>query len=269
MSSRQRSIRTEGVILRRRDFGEKDRLLTIFTRKMGRVSVIAKGVRSPQSKKSGHVEMFMRSSLLIAKGRNLHILTQAEMIDAYEPLRISLTGIGYGSYVVELMGAFTYEEGSNLSLYRLLVATLERLSAGAPPDATLRFYELRLLEEVGFRPQLFHCVECRREIVEQDQYFSGALGGVICPPCAGEVPRAKQTPISSRALKYLRHLQRSPYQEISGLQIPNGLAPELEGVMGYYLTTMLEERLRTPDVMERIQSNLRQGGGEQAVQPGE
>ncbi len=256
MASRHRSIRTEGVILRRRDFGEKDRLLTIFTRKMGRVSVIAKGVRDPQSKKSGHVEMFMRSSLLIAKGRNLHILTQAEVINDYEPLRQSLTGIGYGSYAVELLDAFTYEEGSNLPLYKLLVATLERLSRGDSPDMVLRYYELRLLEHVGFRPQLFRCVECKREIVEEDQHFSGALGGVICPRCAEGVSLSRRRPITSRALKYLRHLQRSPYHELKALQIPQELKPELEGVLGYYLTAILESQLHTPDVMERIQRNL-------------
>ncbi|MFO8035855.1 MAG: DNA repair protein RecO [Anaerolineales bacterium] len=256
MASRQRTIRTEGVILRRRDFGEKDRLLTIFTRKMGRVSVIAKGVRNPQSKKSGHVEMFMRSSLLIAKGRNLHILTQAEVIDAYEPLRQSLAGIGYGSYVVELMDAFTYEEGANLPLYKLLVATLERLNKGNSPDVILRYYELRLLDHVGFRPELFHCVECKKEIAEEDQYFSGALGGVICPGCAERVSLSRRRPVSSRTLKYLRHFQRSPYHEIKGLQVPAEIKPEMEGVMGYYLTSILESQLHTPDVMARIQKNL-------------
>lgn len=256
MSSRQRSVRTEGVILRRRDFGEKDRLLTIFTRKMGRVGVIAKGVRNPQSKKAGHVEMFMRSSLLIAKGRNLHILTQAEVLDAYPELRGSLPGIGYGSYVAELLDAFTYEEGSHLPLYRLLVATLERLNRGLDPDVVLRVYELRLLGEVGFRPQLFQCVECRAEIVEEDQYFSGMLGGVVCPACAGDHPSAAYRSISSRVLKYLRHLQRTPFRELVSLSIPQELRADLEGVMGYYLTTILEDKLRTPDVMARIRSNL-------------
>jgi len=267
MPSRHRSIRTEGVILRRRDFGEKDRLLTIFTRRMGRVGVIAKGVRNPGSKKAGHVEMFMRSSMLIAKGRNLHILTQAEVIDAYPSLRETLAGIGYGSYVAELLDAFTYEEGSNLPLYRLLVKTLERLDRGHDPDLVLRSYELRLLGEVGFRPQLFHCVDCREEIREEDQFFSGALGGVVCPDCGGKHPSARVRPVQARTLKYLRHLQRTPYPRLQGLRIPEALRPHLEGVMGYYLTTILEDKLRTPDVMARIQSNLEVPGGRGGGKP--
>jgi DNA repair protein RecO (recombination protein O) len=263
MASRHRSIRTEGVILRRRDFGEKDRLLTIFTRKMGRVGVIAKGVRNPQSKKSGHVEMFMRSSLLIAKGRNLHILTQAEMIDAYGALRESLVGIGFGSYVVELLDAFTYEEGSNLPLYKLLLNTLERLNEGRSPDVVLRYYELHLLDHVGFRPQLFRCVECEKEIVEEDQFFSGVLGGVVCPDCSADLPASRHRPITSQTLKYARHFQRSPYPELKGLQIPERVKPELENVMGYYLTSMLESELRTPEVMGRIKKILQGDRGQE------
>lgn len=252
MSSRQRSIRTEGVILRRRNFSEKDRILTVFTRKLGRVGVIAKGVRSPGSRKAGHVETFMRSSLLIGRGRNLHVLTQAEVIDEYSALRESLTGIGYGSYVVELIDAFTYEEGSHLPLYRLLISTLERLNQGEFPDLVLRYYELRLLELVGFRPELFRCVSCGSSIQQEDQFLSGGLGGVVCPPCAeGALPDSLR-PINSRVLKYLRHLQRSAYTELQGLTLPRELIPGLESSLRYFLTHMLEGGLNAPDFIDRM-----------------
>ncbi len=184
MSIRERSIRTEGIVLRRRDFGESDRILVLFTRKLGRVSVIAKGARKPSSKISGHLELFMRSSFLISRGRNLHILSQAEVVEDYEPLRKNLSGIGIGSYVIELVDAVTYEEGSNLKLYNLLISTLDSLSAGQDPDIIIRYYEIHLLDLVGFRPELFVCVECGKKIIEQDQFISGELGGAICPECA-------------------------------------------------------------------------------------
>jgi len=252
MSSRQRSIRTEGVILRRRDFGESDRILEIFTRKMGRISVIAKGVRKPSSKKSGHLEVFMCSSLLIGRGRSLHILTQAETVDEYQPLRESLEGIAIGSYVVELVDAFTYEEGSHLSLYELLVHTLKRLSRGDSPGLVLRVYELRLLDQVGFRPELFHCVECGQDIIEQDQSLSGSLGGVVCPECARKLSAASLRFVSARELKYLRHFQRTPYRQLRGLRISAELAASLEETMQYYLTHMLERHLNSPDFRKRV-----------------
>ncbi len=257
---RHRTIRTEGVILRRKNFGETDRLLTIFTRKLGRVNAIAKAVRKPTSRKTGHVEPFMRSMLLIAKGKNLHILTQAETIDAYIPLRENLTGIGYGAYVVELLDAFTYEEGSNLTLYKLLISTLEHLSRGDAPEIVLRYYELRLLDIVGFRPEFFSCVECGKEIREENQYFSGKLGGVVCPTC-GENKRGNHLRrISPRALKYLRHFQRNPYPAVKDVRVPPALIPEIEGTMRAYLVYILERNLNSPDFIElvgRLKGELR------------
>ena len=78
--SRIRSYRTEAIVIRRRDFAESDRLLTLYSREYGKISAIAKGARKPQSRKTGHVELFMRTKFLIAKAKDLDIATQAEMI---------------------------------------------------------------------------------------------------------------------------------------------------------------------------------------------
>ncbi len=253
MSIRERSIRTEGIVLRRKDFGESDRILVLFTRKMGRVSVIAKGARKPSSKISGHLELFMRSSFLISRGRNLHILTQAEMIEDFEPLRTDLSGIGRGSYLVELVDAVIYEEGSNVKLYNLLVSTLGSLSAGEDPEIIIRYYELHLLDLVGFRPELFVCVECGKKTIEQDQFLSGELGGTVCPECALGVPVARIRPVSYRALKYLRHFQRSDINSLISLKIPSEIKDELEKLIHYYLTHTLEGHLNSPAFIKRIQ----------------
>ncbi|MGB2964610.1 MAG: DNA repair protein RecO [Anaerolineales bacterium] len=256
MSIRDRSIRTEGIVLRRRDYAESDRILVLFTRKLGRVSVIAKGARKPSSKLSGHLELFMRSSFLISRGRNLHILTQAETINAYDSLRKDLPGIGLGSYVVELVDAVTYEEGSNIKLYDLLSDTLDSLSAGKDPAIITRYYELQLLDLVGFRPELFSCVECGKSIIEQDQYLSGELGGAICPGCAPRVRAAKIRPVSARVLKYLRHFQRSDSKSLITISIPPEITEELEKITQYYLTHTLEKHLNSPDFIKRIKDGV-------------
>ncbi len=256
MSIRERSIRTEGIVLRRKDFGESDRILVLFTRKLGRVSVIAKGARKPSSKISGHLELFMRSSFLISRGRNLHILSQAEVIEDYEPLRKNLPGIGLGSYVIELVDAVTYEEGSNLKLYNLLISTLDSLSAGQDPDIIIRYYEIHLLDLVGFRPELFVCVECGKKIIEQDQFISGELGGAVCPECAPGISRGVIRPVSSRALKYLRHFQRSDRNSLIALDIPGEIMDELEKLNLYYLTHTLERHLNSPAFIKRIKNGL-------------
>jgi DNA repair protein RecO (recombination protein O) len=252
MSNRDRSIRTEGVILRRKDFGESDRILVLFTEKMGRISGIAKGSRKPGSKLAGHLELFTRSSFLISKGRNLHLITQAETIDSYQNLRRDLRGIGTGSYVVELVDAFSYEEGSNLKLYELLVATLEALAEGEDRAVVTHYFELHLLDLVGFRPELFICVECGEKIVEQDQFVSGELGGVVCPKCITSISRGSIRPVSARILKYLRHFQRSDLKSLLALSLPPEVKEGLQQTVHYYLTHILEGHLNSPEFLDRI-----------------
>ena len=218
MPPKERSIRAEGVILRHTDFGEADRLLTIFTRELGKVRVIAKGVRKARSRKAGHVEPFTHSQLQLARGRDLLILTQAETAEGYAALRENLILLGYASYVIELLAT--------------------------------RYYELRLLDYVGFRPHLFHCAQCEAEIQATDQYFSATRGGVLCPGCGSREAEAR--PISILALKYLRHLQRSSYQDAARATIPATVSQEMENLMQYYLTHTLERGLNSPAFLRRV-----------------
>ncbi len=163
MPSRERVSRAEAIVLRHMDWGEADRLLWLFTRETGKIRVVAKGVRKARSRKAGHLEPFTRVNLLLAQGRDLPIITQAEMIESHLPLHENLRTMGYAAYIVELLDRFTYEEGENVALYRLL-------------------------DLVGFRPQLSQCVECGKPILPEGQFFSAAQGGLVCPKCSEKVP---------------------------------------------------------------------------------
>jgi len=250
MPVRERSTRIEAVVLSHIDWGEADRLLWLYTREVGKVRVVAKGVRKMRSRKAGHLEPFTYVSLLLAKGRDLSIVTQAETIDSYLPLRENLSRVAYAAYVVELLDRFTYEEGENLALFRLLIDTLARLSESEDPAFAVRFYEIRLLDLIGFRPQLLQCSQCNNPIKPEDQYFSAALGGVLCPKCGVELGGAH--PISQGAVRALRHLQRSSFSEARRLPISEAIHQELERLLQYYFTYLLERGLNTPAFMRLI-----------------
>jgi len=251
MTSRERSFRLEAVVLRHLDWGEADRMLTLFTAEQGKVRAVAKGVRKMRSRKAGHLEPFTRVNLLLARGRDMLLITQAETVDAFLALRDDLLRTTQALYVIELLDRFTYEEGENHALYRLLVETLSRLAqADFNSDLVLRYYEIRLLDLVGFRPQLFRCLNCEEEIIAQDQYFSAERGGVLCPRCGRIVLEAR--PVTIDTLRYLRHFQRSNWSEASRAPLPTPLNRELEILMQYYLTYLLERGLNTPTFLRRI-----------------
>lgn len=246
-----RSFRVEAVVLRHSDYGEADRLLTLYTRQLGKMRVIAKGARKIASRKAGHIEPFTHVKMQLAKGRDMFLLTQADTVDAYLPLREDLILTSQASYVMELLDRFTYENDTeNTSTFRLLTDTLARLAS--KPDAWLviRYYEMRLLDYTGFRPRLFECANCGRKIMAEDQFFSFSAGGVICPRCGNGLPNVKS--ISVDTLKYLRHFQRSSYKEASRARPSPQVQQEAEVLMQGYFTYLLERELNTPGFLKKI-----------------
>ena len=244
------TLTVDAVVLRHSDWGEADRMLSVFTRQAGKLRVVAKGVRKLRSRKAGHLEPFTHVRLLLARGRDFWIVTQAETIDAYLPLREDLLRTGYAAYLVELLDRFTYEEGEAPGLFQLLVEGLARVELLPDPFISVRYYELRLLDLVGFRPDLFHCVSCGDEIQPLDQFFDALKGGVICPNCIGHIPSAR--PVSRDSLRFLRHLQRSPFQEAARADPPGPVRTEMDALLNYYLTYLLERRLNSPHFLDEI-----------------
>ncbi len=247
---RERTYRTEAIVIRRSDFGEADRLLTLFSPDRGKMRAIAKGARKPQSRKTGHVELFMRSKFLVAEGRDLDIITQAEAVETYAPLRASLVRATYASYAVELLDRFTVDEDPHRDIYDLLALALATLTTTDEPLLLARFYELRLLSLTGFQPRLFNCVACGEPISEQDQFFSPDLGGLLCPACGPTDPRA--VPVSAVAVKVMRYLQTRPWAGVSQLRLQPAVLHEIERVLYAYLTHILERELKSVDFLHRL-----------------
>lgn len=253
---RDRLYRVQAIVLKRSDFGEADRLLTLFTPDLGKIRAIAKGARKPLSRKSGHVELFTHSALLIARGRHLDLVTQAETLDAFMPLRENLDRLGFAYYLAELVDQFLGENVENPLLFDLLLHALRWLGeAGTDPALLARFFELHLLKHVGYQPQLFKCVNCGKSIEPVDNYFSADAGGVLDPDCIetpsdGLAGRGRDTqPLSLNGLKVLRFMQTREWPTVSGMRMNPGVLLEVELLMRRYIVHHLERNLKSIDFL--------------------
>ena len=238
------------MVLRHSNLGEADRLLWIYSLGCGKLRAVAKGARKIRSRKAGHLEPFMRIRFMMAKTRDLPIITQVESIDGYWNLRENLLTVGYAAYIVELLDRFTYDEDGNQSLYHLLTDTLQRLNIEVEPILAVRYYEVRLLDLLGYRPHLFQCANCQAEIQPQNQYFSNSQGGVLCPPCGVKIVDA--VPVSMQALKYLRHFQRSSFAQSTRAVLGSEINSEIENLIQDYMTYNLERGLNTPTFIRLV-----------------
>ncbi len=238
-----RRFTTEAVVLRSMDMGEADRLLVLYTPHYGKLRGMAKGVRKPHSRKAGHLISFARTKVLLAQGQNLYIIAQAEGLDLHPNLHQDLERFALAAYTVELLDRFTYEGEAQPRAYHLLVDTLARLDRGESLDLTVRYYEIHLLDIMGYRPQLFRCVACDAVIQPEPQFFSVEQGGVLCPRCGPRHPEAQ--PISVPALKYLRHFQRSDFTQALRARPAPAVWTEMERTLQRYITHILERRPNT------------------------
>ena len=240
---RDRIYRTDAVVLSRLDFGEADRILTVYTPHRGKIRVIAKGARKPTSRLLPHLEYFTRSRLMLAKGRELDVVTGAETLDPHLALRDNLDAYGHASHCVELLLRLTEDRQENEAAYDLLVRTLRLLADGVDPFGVTRHFELGLLTLVGFKPELYRCVGCRTEIQAAANAFSARLGGVLCPLCRPNDIGAPM--LSLNAQKDRRTLDRSGLATAVRLPVDEPLRAELEGVLGGYLRHLAEREFHS------------------------
>jgi DNA repair protein RecO (recombination protein O) len=250
MPKQGRTFRTDAVILRRQDFGEADRLLVLLTPEHGKFRAIAKGARKPNARKTGHVELFALVDMLIARGRELHIVTQAETREPFLPLRQDLIRSTYANHLVELLDRFTGEHDTSRGEFDLLVNALGWLCGDSDPRLVARYYELRLLGLAGFAPSLHYCTIGQEAIEPHDQFFSPVDGGVICPDHHAGMERG--APITLNALKALRYMQTRTWDAVQVLNMNGALHLELERHMLAYLTLVLEQRLQSAAFLQRL-----------------
>ena len=250
MQRTERLYRAEAIVIRRRDWGEADRLLTLYTRERGKIQAVAKGARKPASRKSGHVELFVRTRLLIARTRSIDIVTQAETLESYLPLRESLEASSLAHYFCELLDRFTGEAEADEALFDLLGLGLGWLCDTIDIRLVARYYELRLLDLAGFRPELHRCPTCGERLEPTDCYFGPVQGGVLCPECGHD--NRDVMPLSLTAFKVLRYGQTRDWDSFKRLRLTRSLHDEVENVLYRYLLFVLERNLKSVDFMRQL-----------------
>jgi DNA repair protein RecO (recombination protein O) len=258
MMNRQRTYRTRAVVVRRRDQGDADRILTLFTPHLGKLDVIAKGVRKTTSRKSGHLELFTHASLLVAQARTWDIVTEVSTVESFRHIRTDLDTIGHASYVCELIDRFTEAEDENPLLWELLLFALRYLDeAGKQPvgynvSLMMRWFEMHLLSITGFQPQFFHCLECQNSLTPTRNFLSLANGGIFCATCAQRHSNLEETEVD--VLKMLRYLQSQPWDLVQGVSIRPHIMQRIENILYRYLLTILERQLHSTDFLRRLRT---------------
>jgi len=248
---RARVYPTDAIALKRMDFSEADRIITIFTPEHGKFRVLAKGVRRSTSRMAGHLELFSHAHLMVAKGRDLDLATQASTVEPFRELRENLVKAAQAYHLAELIDGLLEDRDPHREVFAFLCDALAELCRDdVPPEVIARHFELQHLTAIGFQPQLSSCLGCRVKITPGANAYSVALGGVFCPSCATREVTAVAVPVDT--LKLLRYLQRTRSIHDVRIEIPGAVVKDAERLLRRQIEFVLERRLRAADFVRRV-----------------
>ena len=235
-------MRTEAIVLRQRPLGDADRICVLFAPLHGRIEAVAKGVRKPLSKVSGHVAPLSRGTFGIAPGRSLDIITEAQTLDAWPSLHDDIGRMTEALAIAELVDRSTDLDIAARPLYQMLRESLDALSTAPFPASTRWWFTLCFLDQQGYRPELESCVRCRERLEPDGNGFAAAEGGAVCPRCRGG---GLGQPLSSPVFRLLRYMRRSSCEATAQVHIDAATAAEIERHLRLSVEHALDTRLRS------------------------
>jgi DNA repair protein RecO (recombination protein O) len=246
-----RVYKTPAIVLRQRRLGDADKIITLYSAEHGKIDAIAKGVRRMTSRLAGHVEPLNHGSYMIAHGRNLDIITQAQTVETFQLLRDDLDRLSRALYAAELLDRATEERSENFALYRLLLDSLRQLCETRDDlDMLLRFFEMSLLGLLGYRPHLDECVTCGRELSGPGNCWVAELGGVVCATCRPLEVALRM--VSVEALVILQALQRARLADEQLLKPAPDVAMEVERVLRDAVHYALDRDVRSATFLDSV-----------------
>lgn len=213
-----------GLVIKSINYGENDKIITLFTKESGKITAIAKGARNTKSIYVGVTQLFSYCNFVYYTGRSFAYLNQAEMIESFHKLRNDLDKLSKAAYMAEVINQAYEEYESDESALRLILNLLYFMNEGlvAKDEIILLTFQVKLLGYLGFAPDLRCCQKCSKEA--EYFWFSWELGGLTCDECAKENKNAIKC--SKEQVEFLLKLQNMPISKIKNKsKHPDGLLP--------------------------------------------
>jgi DNA repair protein RecO (recombination protein O) len=213
---------TEAIVLKTTDFLEYDKLVTFYTRKLGKVRAVVKGVRKPTSKLAASLGLFAELNLTLfgKRPRELYRVTQTEIISFHYRLREDVDRLTYSSLLIELLNRATGENEPDPELYEFCTGYLTGLEKKVELGSFTLIYLIKLLQITGFAPYLSGCVVCRKPIPNHNKkatfHFNFHKGGIVCSSCQNKAVKTRiARPISPISIDSIQFYQSAIYEPVS------------------------------------------------------
>ncbi|MDO8260035.1 MAG: DNA repair protein RecO, partial [Candidatus Magasanikbacteria bacterium] len=238
----------EGIILKRKNFGEADKLVTIFSKNHGKIVSVAKGVRKITSRRASSLELLNHVKVSFHQTKGLPILTEAQIQNTFPDLKEDLNKISIAFLVLELVDRLFDEGQENKIVFDLLLDTIGRIDSAQSLAEAKKFqtsFQIKLLTQVGYLPQLYNCVSCERKLIEEKTFLSPNSGGLVDDACNQSILLSKV--VAPDEVKVLRFLNNESFSFVERLKLDEGLLNQASELLNYYTIYFLERNLNSID----------------------
>jgi len=246
-------VTVQAIVLRRRPLGEADKLLTLFTVQMGKLSAVARGARKPTSKLAGATETCVQARFHLAPGRTFWIVTQASVERARARLHRLLVNSTAAIYACELIDRLLEDGVPEEELFHLLAGALDELETSEHPTWTLCRFENAIMLQQGYSPTMDSCAHCGKPVDAEQVAFLPQMGGTLCPSCARSVPGVLR--LSRLAWLTWRLLSAGGDAEPPGA----AASAELERAVHLHLRYHLDREMKSTQVLWQLRQELLEG----------
>lgn len=249
-----RSLATTGIILRLAPLGESDRFVTFLTKEYGKITTIAKGIRTIKSRRNPHIELMNRVKFQFWKSRHHFYLTQAQTEETFRDLKSDITTLASALFLIEATERLTPDEHAEPLLYDFLNDTLELMNFTPHQHTELREAGLlKLLQQLGHVPTFRACGECTKRLPAQNAYLNQEQAILRCEPCTRKHPTASGQTITLDTLKLMHFLLETP---LRGILKISDLATHLETLRHVgrtFLYRTLSQPLKSEKALNRYE----------------
>lgn len=244
--------RDEAVVIRAMNYGEADKIVSLYTPRFGKVKGIAKGARKPKNKLSYSLEPFNLGQLLFFERENVELcsIRSFDVMERFDELRRDLKKLSFASASVELVDAVSVEGVPDERGFELLVEYLSLMRSSNDPELLTYAFALRFMAQSGFKPQLELCVSCLRPI-NSNPAFNPVSGGLICRGCLGSSPEA--FPIEMGTARTMRKLMELDLGLVGRVRASERCRREMREAIRSFIRHQTERELRSFQFMETLE----------------
>jgi DNA repair protein RecO (recombination protein O) len=246
------TYRANAIVLKRLNYGETDRILTLYTREHGRLSAIAKGCRRPISRLAAATELFTFARYMLATGRSMDVVAQPETRESFPGIRSDMTRIAHATYIVEMVNETIEDREPNPDLFDSILSSLYLLEGGVDPELVTRAFELQLMDTMGYRPHLHSCARCGGALPCEPIRFSPSTGGIVCGSC-GTLPDDVIS-IHRKTLDTMTSLLTAEASQLRDMKPSRGVMHEMANAMRWYIRYRLERELKSSEFIQALKA---------------